>query len=328
MRRGAYAALMIFVVWPDVGATAAERSAQEWLATMNQAFAERSYDGVFSYFDGADVASLRIVHAVIDDVQHERLVHLNGAPREIVRRGNEVACILQPGDEMLALEASIPSGPFARAFTRSFEALTDTYDLTVTGTDRVADRSAVVVRVAPLDQDRYGYRLWLDAETGLLLRSEMVDMTGARLEIFQFAHVAIDQPIDAELLRPTTPTGTVTSHLDLVADSKLPPSPAQWRASWVPRGFMMAAWDIRRTPATQRSMNTLMYSDGLATFSVFVEEMPESGAASLVSRTGGTVVVTHMARGADQAAYLVTVVGEVPLATAQRVARSVDPVGD
>ena len=130
---------------------------------------------------------MRVVHSVTNGVQRERLVHLNGAPREIVRTGDEVECILRPGDEILALESSIPSGPFARAFSRAFEGVSDNYTLSLHGTDRVANREAIRLAVVPRDAQRYGFRLWLDQATGLLLRSELVDMKGAKLEIFQFA---------------------------------------------------------------------------------------------------------------------------------------------
>ncbi|NJN52467.1 MAG: hypothetical protein HC809_12625 [Gammaproteobacteria bacterium] len=246
---------------------AAARSADEWLAFMNRAFVERSYDGVFSYFDGTDLATLRVVHAIVDGVQRERLVHLNGAPREILRRGDDVSCILQPGDAMLALQESIPSGPFARAFTRSFEGISRNYDMTLQGDDRVADRAAVVIHVSPRDHDRYGYRLWLDRDKGLLLRSELVDMTGARLEIFQFAHVTIDESVDRLALEPVSSDGAVVNHLTLAnAPNAAVVDHMPWYAQWVPNGFAMATRDVRRAPSTDQPVDTLMYSDGLAAF--------------------------------------------------------------
>lgn len=300
------------------------RTTGEWLEFMNRAFVERNYDGVFSYFDGTDLSTLRVVHSVVDGVQRERLVHLNGAPREIIRRGDDVTCVLQPGDEMLALQASIPSGPFARVFSRSLDGVTDNYELTLQGTDRIADRSTTVLELSPRDHDRYGYRLWLDEETGLLLRSELIDMAGARLEIFQFAHVTIDAPIAISALEPEHRDGAVTSHLTLAPSQQTrTPGKSRWHAAWVPSGFAMAAWDLRRTPATRAPVNTLMYSDGLAAFTVFIEDMPESGAATFVSRNGATVAVTHMTSGPGDRAFLVTVVGELPVDTAQRVARSI-----
>ena len=296
----------------------------QWLDRMNRAFNERNYDGVFSYYSGADLSTIRVVHVVEDGVQKERLVHLNGAPREIIRKGDKVACILQPGDEILELESSIPSGPFARAFTRRFDQVSDNYELSVHGRDRVADREAVRLAILPQDADRYGYRLWLDESTGMLLRSELIDTNGARLEIFQFATIQLDQPIDAAALLPQAHAGAVTSHLTL--DSATAPAEASdevvWEAGWVPTGFTMAAWDVRRAP-THKDVNTLMYSDGLAAFSVFIEEMPEVGAGSLISRNGATVAVTHVVSRREGGQHLVTVVGEVPTPTAQRVARSI-----
>ena len=302
-----------------------ESSAADWLERMNRAFVERNYDGVISYYSGADLATMRVVHVVENGVQKERLVHMNGAPREIIRTGDEVACILQPGDEMLELEGNIPAGPFARAFTRRFDQVSNHYTVSVHGRDRIADRPAVRIVIAPRDDDRYGYRLWLDVDTGMLLRSELIDMRGARLEIFQFATIRLDQPVDAAALKPESQENAVTSHLTL-GNSATPPKPSdavQWAAGWVPDGFIMAAWDVRHAPSTLKDVNTLMYSDGLAAFSVFIEELPEVGAGSLISRNGATVAVTHVVTATRGSQHLVTVVGEVPTPTAQRVARSV-----
>jgi sigma-E factor negative regulatory protein RseB len=103
-----------------------------------------------------------------------------------------------------------------------------------------------------------------------------------------------------------------------------PSPPTARRVAWLPDGFAVAARDVYRTPASDNSVNTLMYSDGLAAFSVFVEEMPKNGAARMVSRQGATVAVTRVAHGpAGTTPYLITVVGEVPVATAQKVAESV-----
>ena len=94
-------------------------------------------------------------------------------------------------------------------------------------------------------------------------------------------------------------------------------------AGWLPPGFRFAAADIRRVPSSLRAVNTLMYTDGLAAFSLFIEGMPESGAAEMVSRNGATVAVTHLISGAENEPHLVTLVGEIPVPTAQRIARSV-----
>jgi len=307
----------------------AEESPRQWLDDMNEAFGTLSYDGVFSYFGGEDLASLRVVHMVVDGERRERLVHLNGAPREIVRRGDEVVCIVQPGDALLELEESIPSGPFARAFVRRYDRISENYGLSFVGEDRVADRAAVRVAVNPRDDDRYGYRLWLDQETRLLLRSELIDGDGKALEIFQFNRIRFGDSVDSANLEPDSRDGSLVTHLTLA--SKQPQAISReevsWKVGWLPSGFSMAAADIRRAPSSLKSIDTLMYSDGLAAFSVFVEDMPERGAASMVSRNGATVAVTHRVNGTGEHPYLVTLVGEIPTPTAQRIARSVVPRG-
>ncbi|MCZ6617323.1 MAG: MucB/RseB C-terminal domain-containing protein [Gammaproteobacteria bacterium] len=296
-----------------------------WLSDMNRAFTDLSYDGIFSYFSGEDLASLRIVHMVVDGEQRERLVHLNGAPREIIRTGETVACILLPGDELLDLAQSIPSGPFARAFVRRYDQISQYYGLAFYGEDRVADRQAVRLAVSPRDDHRYGYRLWLDKRTRLLLRSELIDLQGGRLEIFQFAQILVGDQVDMRALEPTSRVGTVQDHLELASkrSQPVPASDMPWSLDWLPEGFTMAASDIRRTQSALKSIHTLMYSDGLATFSVFIEDMPAVGAASMVSRNGATVAVTHLVAGPNQAHHLVTLVGELPTATAQKIAKSI-----
>jgi len=298
---------------------------RSWLADMNRAFNELSYDGVFSYFDGAELASLRIVHMVVDGEQRERLIHQNGAPREIVRRGEEVVCILLPGDDLLALASDLPAGPFARAFVRRYDNISEYYGLTFFGEDRVADRAAVRLAVTPLDEDRFGYRLWLDRETRLLLKSELIDGQGKPLEIFQFSTLVIGSEVDVRALEPGG--GEATPHItNLSLDSK-PSIPikgkVQWVVDWLPVGFTMATSNVRTTPSESRSINTMMFSDGLAAFSVFIEDMPPAGAASMVSRNGATVAVTHLTPGPSTGHHLITLVGELPTATAKRIAQSI-----
>jgi len=304
----------------------AERTPNEWLARMNRAFLEGSYDGIFTYFNGDDLSTLRVVHAVTNGVQRERLLHMNGAPREILRTGDVVVCILQPGDAMLELESSIPSGPFARAFSSAFEDVSHHYALSLHGTDRVANRRAVRLAVTPRDVQRYGFRLWIDEETGLLLRSELVDSKGTKLEIFEFATVKIGGPIDEQDLAPEFGDGALKTQLSLEstqAEAAQGKRRMNWEAHWVPDGFTMASSDIRNMPSSTKSVDTLMYSDGLAVFSVFIEDMPENATTNLVSRSGATVAVSEVVKGPKGAHHLVTVVGEIPMATAQKIAQSI-----
>ncbi len=341
---------------PVATAAASTRTPAQWLEAMDHAFRDLDYDGVFSYYivnqgaasqvpgsvfaNGAQaprdhvlgfstsshtatkLATFRIVHKAVDGVERERILHLNGPHREILRTGDSIAYILQPGDELLNLEGAIPAGSYARVFARRFEDVSAYYQVGFSGRDRVADRPVVRLSVAPRDNARFGYRLWLDEATALLLRSELRDAAGANLEIFQFTSLRTGDEVAVADLDAAT-EGTLVRHLS--TPSKAPPArpdPLAWRARWVPPGFRMTGADVHRPADDPKDVNTLTYSDGLAAFSVFVEAMPRSGAGSVVSRSGATVVLTHLLPGVG-GDHLVTVVGEVPVATARRVAAGV-----
>ncbi len=315
---------VLICVLSCIGASAWANEAEELLARMNQAFSEVSYDGVFSYYSGDELASLRVVHKIVDGVQRERLVHLNGAPREILREGDEVACLVMPGDDLIGLQDSIPTGPFARAFVRQFDRLSGTYEVGVYGSGRVAGRAAVRLGVTPKDKHRYGYRLWVDQETALLLRSELVDEHDNKLEIFQFNYLVTGEGVPDSALDAGSLEGFEVSHLRLAGEphavSAANTSLEEWTTGWLPPGFMMATSDVRRKPG--HDVTNLVYSDGLAAFSIFIEPMPSRGAASMVSQHGATVAMTHQI-GVGEEYHLVTLVGEIPPDTASEIIKSI-----
>lgn len=333
------------------GVDVEHRTATEWLHAMDGAFRTLDYDGVFSYYAAshsaqvglveeqgprpgqltrtlrtgsrttAKLATFRIVHVVIDGIERERIVHLNGPRREILRTGEEVAYLLTPGDALLDLEGATPAGAYGRVFARRFENIAEHYDVVVKGRDRVAGRPATHLQVIPQDEDRLGYRLWLDDASGLLLRSELHDPSRTNLEIFQFTSLLVGDEVDPENLVSTT-QGALIRQLAITADDASPDDSA-WHAEWVPAGFELTSANTQRLADDPRGLSMLTFSDGLAAFSVFVEAMPETGAGHVVSRSGATVALTHMAASA-RGNHLVTVVGEVPVATARRIAAGVD----
>lgn len=377
-RRPVAAVLVAVVLVLDAGA--AERAPADWLRLMDNAFRALDYDGVFSYYteehtrhgdvlgaaaDGmagfraearttARLATFRVVHKVVDGVERERIIYLNGPRREILRTGDQVACVLPPGEKLLALEGALPSGLYGRVFARDFAAVREHYEVTFSRRDRVAGRAAVGLAVTPRDTERFGYNLWLDEETGLLLRSELRDASGAKLEIFTFGTLRVGDRVAAADLEPGTDGNLVWHRLVVPGKPQgAQTPPLSWSTRWVPPGFSMTGADTFQPhahtdaqlaahsdiqpahtdaqpaagsdaahPDAARRVRTLRFSDGLAAFSVFIEPMPESGAGSIVSRAGATVALTHRAAG-DNGDHLVTVIGEVPVATARRIAAGV-----
>lgn len=342
VRHAAGAGLFALLLLSSLGSPAAADDPGVWLDRMHAALAERSYHGEFSYFHGGELASLSIAHAVVDGVRHERLLHLNGMPRELVRMGDKVTCVLHPGDRLIDLEQSVPAGPFAQSYGRVLDGLPRGYRATVVGEDRIAGRRAVQLEIEPEVADRYGYRLWLDHETALLLRSELLDTAGRALEIFQFVRIEIDGDVDVAMLEASMGEHLVKHDLvkrDLDGNGAGQPAAqgegadgesVAWEAGWLPAGFAMSSADIRRVPSRSDSVENLVYSDGMATFSVFLERAPADFsrvhvAPAHVARHGATVAVMRPVEVATPEPWLVTVVGEVPVETAQRVAKNVRP---
>ena len=184
------------------------------------------------------------------------------------------------------------------------------YRLSMHDDDRIAGRSAVTLLISPKLDDRYGYRVWLDKETGLMLQSHKVERGRIR-EIFQFTALRIGNQIE-ELDLASSINGATVSHPLSFDFSELRGEP-RLRVSWVPDGFRQV----------RISGDRLHFTDGVATFSVFIEGSKSASLPNMMTRVGGTVVIT---RRLNNAGSQITVVGDVPMKTARRVADSVEPI--
>ncbi len=287
--------------------------AVNWLDKMGTAIREESYHGTFIYMRGSRFDTVEVVHQFEDGKEFERLKNLSGAQREIVRHDDHAVCL--HADEHSVSPHPLPRGPFTHTFNRILSENQANYDFAVHGVGRIANRPAVRVSVSPKNRDRYGYQLWLDQETGLLLRSNLVNR-GRVLELFQFTEVSIGEPIAEELLVASYDAETGFEHELLtpsqVAELSQPIAPT-WKVNWMPRGF-------RQVPA--QNDNEMVFTDGVATLSVFVEKRSRNSLGDMQTQVGGTVVLSKPMGAQEQ----ITVVGEVPFATAKRVAESVEPV--
>lgn len=311
-------------------AAADDLTGRDYLDRMSHAFRELDYQGVFTYEYGSEMEPLRIIHAVRDGVEHERLIYLNGRPREIVRDGRDVSCI-HSGGRILRLGHAIATGPFARTFLANDGKLTSYYDLSVGQHVRIADRPAVEILVRPRDQYRNGLRLYLDEATSLLLKSVVLSPGGNILERFQFVRINIGK-VDDDALKPAVEV-TGDTHEHVLEQTSKPGQLARigdevFSVGWMPPGFVLAARTTGESAAHPSELT--MYTDGLATISVAVEPFkPSRQGAPLEGRAqkGATVAFTREV-GGGKGSYLVTVVGEVPLRTAVEVARHIKVAGE
>ena len=312
---GLLCVLSMAVVCPVLGAGNQSHSADYWLKKLGPALTETSYQGIFVYARGDQVSSMQIAHRYRDGLVEERLVMQDGKLGEIVRKGMNVICIL-PEQGRLELNQVIPSGPFAEAFSNQLGPVDRWYRPEITGDDRIAGHDAVRLVLHARDSLRYSHQLWLEKTTGLPLKGKVMSFSGDMLEYFHFTSLTISDSIpDAEFVirsRGREVSRTLASQNGVEPDQTM----EGWALGWKPEGFQPAA-----APRTG-SVKAVAFSDGLASFSVFVEPINGIEMPSGKSRIGATTVFMRTLKTEDDN-YRITVVGEIPLQTALRVAESV-----
>lgn len=303
--------------------SSSQLSGEAWLERMAVAMQTQSYRGVFVYSRGDISSSMKVIHRYKDGEDREKLVQLDGEMGEILRTGDEVVCVL-PGNRVVSLEQSIPSGPFAGAFARTLMPKKEHYLITVEGQDRIAGHQAVKVAVMAKDSYRYNYLLWLEKESGLLLKSALIDTNGEVLEQFHYTSLELAENISDAELDPNN-IGDVYSHESLpsIQTSNDWPAKMEWRLDWLPDGFMPVNKGLSGQGIVSSS-NVQVFTDGLASFSVFIEKPSEGNMPEGVSVIGATVAYAHRLKWREHD-YMVTVIGEVPIAAAMKIAEQVVP---
>lgn len=296
--------------------TGAER-ARQLLDRMTEASRSLNYDGVFVYQRDAHMDAMRIIHQADQGEERERMISLTGHAREVIRNDESVTCIF-PDDQAVMVEKSRPYRLLSSQFPQSVTRLAESYNFVMQGSDRVAGRDAYVIGIQPRDRFRYGYRLWLDRETGLMLRSELIGEQGKPLEQFMFTKLEIMDEIPDRKLEPTI-TGSDYTWYENPDDSHKRIENAEWQVGWMPAGFMISDRADELLADSPRPVHHMVFSDGLALVSVFVEKVgSKSGVLIGPSKLGA---VNAFARETD--GHQVMVVGEVPLITVRQMANSV-----
>lgn len=309
-------------------------TADELLMKMERNTRALTYQGTLVYAQGRHMETLKLFHKLKDGKQFERLVHLTGMPREILRRGDKVICV-HPKNGVVELNNTVPAGPFARNYKAQLSSVNEPYSVQLAGQGRVAGRDVALLAVQPKDAYRYGYRLALDKETGLLLQSLMVNGKGKVLERFEYTEIKFGGPItDQQLLPQVDSKREQLSLFDANTGQRIGPAGAKavtspdenssknWQVGWLPAGFAMSS--ARRDPeagaAANKQRDSLMYSDGLTAFSVFIA--PDVDMSKIAVQSGATTAYTAVKKD-RQGVYSVTVVGEIPRLAAKNIASSV-----
>ncbi len=292
------------------------REAKRWLDRMERAVESLDYRGSLVHWRGGQVDTFRIIHRADADGVRERIYSLDGQPREILRRGEQVQS-LAAGDQPLAVQSQLaarlmPNVPISRLGIPAFG-----YEMRMAGQDRVAGKSTRIVEIRPLDQFRYGYRFWLEENSGMLLRSALLDQHGQTLQQLSFVDIELDAQIADSDLEPALrfPDGVSRARLDRAVSSQSRSALAEpsWLPPRLPPGFALArvgggSFD------DGGYFEHLVFSDGVASFSVYIEASESENGDSRLDSIGSFHVFTGQVDG-----RLITVVGEVPSATVEYV---------
>jgi len=314
-------AACVLIAWPAVAAD----DPRGWLDRMAHALEFLNYEGTLIQLHGEDAAVMRVVHRVENGVPTERITAMDEVGREIIRRGDDVTCILPDQNEVLVGEGEGKSGasPLRQQFASDARFDDRFYRLAIASGGKLVGRETRVVTVRPTDEFRYGYRLWLDYATAMPLKVQVAGDDGVVVEQLLFSDISLPERIPASAVQPSV---TIEGFTRQPSPGPASPAPAgtrstAWRADALPPGFTLHAVRSNRSGPGSSALDHLVYTDGVASVSVFIEAgvtPMEQGEGP--SRVGAANAWTTMTGG-----YLVTAVGEVPVRTVEVIARSVRP---
>jgi len=293
----------------------------KWLERMNHALTTLNYDGTFAHWEGGKVEMLRIIHRVSDGTVSERLVSLDGSGREFIRTGSSLTCYL-PDKHIVLVERT----PARVSLLGGFPAITAQtarfYDIKEVARVRFNRRNTHLITVMPRDQYRYGYRLWIDDSTAMPMKTQLCDARGDVIEQIVFASLKVRWHIPDSAFRPAVSTaGFQWLRNDAPPLEEMAPRGTVWNADRLPPGFHMTVRAAQTMPGSG-PVDHLVFTDGLASVSVFVETHVEAteGQTPIVesARVGSSYAFSTVVDG-----HKVTAVGEVPPETVRFIADSV-----
>jgi sigma-E factor negative regulatory protein RseB len=294
----------------------------DWLARTERALASLNYEGVFVHQHAGESETLRVIHRVGNGVVAERLLSMDGSGREFIRKGAQLICYL-PDQRTVLVERGPDTGMFFGAVPHIDASSAGQYEVKLLDRTRVSGRAARVIGIMPLDRMRYGYRLWIDEISAMPLKTQLRDSRGGVLEQIVFTSLRLPTHIaDAELETSIDARAYRWVRHDTDAASAHG-SPASWQASSLPPGFHMLASARQILPSGP--VQHLVFSDGLASVSVFIENGPAAsfnGGSEEIAALGTSSAYSTVIEG-----YRVIAVGEVPAETVRSIAQSIHSAG-
>lgn len=286
----------------------------EIVSSMSAADKRSNYEGTFVLRKSDKMVTMRVVHGVDDRGVWESMESLNGEARKIVRHNSKVVSIY-PERKLVTVSQMGDKPGLHPILPENLDKLGNYYTIQQLGDDRVAGRTTSVLNVKPKDAFRYGYKYWLDSDTGVLLKCDLLDENNEIVEQMMYTSFNRDAAAPQSAFNMPLLEGYTRQTLD---KSRGQPVDTGWRVTNMPQGFMLTQSTVRNDSGSG-SLH-LMFSDGLASVSVFIEPV-ENSAHRL---DGASNMGALNAYGTQLNGNQITVMGEVPQATVAAIADSME----
>lgn len=290
-----------------------------WMVLQKAAEAARalSYEGVFLYQSGSSSRSVQITHMNYGQGEYARIVVLDGSPREVLSQGNDVV-IFSPRDEKVVIEKRRGQNLFPALLPPNIDSIKSSYQVRLGGVERVGGREGQVVFLEPRDKYRYGYKFWADREYGLLLKSMSSNERQQVMEQMAFNQLTLLNTQNMDWFQPH-----IDHNKQYVMEEQVSKSSSidaeNWSIDKLPAGYRKIDQIKRMVPGKNLPLTHIVFSDGLASVSLFIEPLTKHMRAKTGSTTlGATNIHATVVEG-----HQIMVVGEVPEATVAQIATSV-----
>jgi sigma-E factor negative regulatory protein RseB len=338
---------LLLVLWTAAGASAAlaqtagseparaaaqtpalpgDKDMGAWLKRMQEAPRRRAYAGTYVVSSSAGaLSSARIWHVCDGSQQLERVEALTGAPRSTFRRNDEVLTFRADEKTVVAEKREAP-GLFPNRQIVGDKVIAEFYTLQAAGSERVAGHDADVVQLVPRDALRYGYRVWSEKKTGLVVKLQTIDGSGRVLEQSAFSELQLNAPVKMDQLARMM-AGTSGYRVEKAEVIATTAGAEGWSIRHAVPGFLPTTCLKRQISPGQVGPGMLqwVFSDGLASVSLFVEGFdPQRHRREGMSALGATQSLTKHLADRSEGDWWLTVVGEVPAQTLQAFAQGLE----
>ena len=324
--------------WAQASAAGGDGAAQSkemraWLLRIHEAASHRNYQGTFVVSGGGSVSSARIAHYCEGVNEFERSESLDGQARRVFRH-NDAVTTLWPATRVATIEQRTTLAEFPALLQADGDRITEHYEVQPQGAERIAGFEANVLLVKPRDAYRYGYRLWAERASGLLLRADVLGERNEVLETSAFSDVSIGiKPQPESVLAPmrrlegyhvARPVLAPTS-LEAEGWTQRQTAPGFKAVSCVKRPMGPIAADnasVGASASDHQQVLQSIYSDGLTYVSVFIEPFdPKRHTHPMLASVGPTQTLMQ-----QQGDWWVTVIGDVPASTLRLFAKGLERI--